>query len=70
MAFISVAVSLSLTKIYADKNEYDTDANQVPSAIYLQILLILTSKFNRKYLLLVFVTLFQHLSVHLLLLPL
>jgi len=28
MALISVAVSLSLTKIYADKNEYDTDANQ------------------------------------------
>jgi len=28
MALISVAVSLSLTKIYADKHDYDTDANQ------------------------------------------
>ena len=29
MALISVAVSLSLTKIYSDKHDYDTDANQV-----------------------------------------
>merc|ERR1719320_320987 len=28
MALISVAVSLSLTKIYSDKHDYDTDANQ------------------------------------------
>ena len=29
MAFISVAISLSLTKIYADKHGYEIDANQV-----------------------------------------
>ena len=29
MAIISVAISLSLTKIYADKHGYEVDANQV-----------------------------------------
>jgi len=29
MAFISVAISLSLTKIYSDKHGYEVDANQV-----------------------------------------
>ena len=29
MALISVAISLSLTKIYADKHGYEVDANQV-----------------------------------------
>nr|XP_026691156.1 pendrin-like [Ciona intestinalis] len=33
MAFISVAISLSLTKIYSDKHGYDIDANQVGTKV-------------------------------------
>ena len=36
MAFISVAISLSLTKIYADKHGYEVDANQVGECLSLK----------------------------------